>query len=1334
MPRTGVKIKNFFRNLKDKARTSVTIKKQSPFLYLALLFIIITGVLIRMSPVFRGPAIIKAFDPWVQYDSTRELIQRGLKNYLSWHDNTMWYPQGKDRWYLRPGLVFTAAAAYYILNFLGIHVSIYMTCYYLPAFMGGLTILAMYFFGKEVLDKRAGLLAAFFLAFNPGHMQRTMVGFFDNETIGVFSSIMTLLFFIKAVKSGKPTHAVIAGLFLGYLTMSWGGLTFILLLIPLASVVLILAGKFTPRLLVAYSGTIGTGVLISTMSTNFLTYDVIKSDMDYAVPIIVLVFMVAYYFFDRQKESRPAFYEGVWRFVKWAIVPVIVVGAIILWKWPDILPFNLSNRMTAIIDPLIRDQDHVVASVGEHMPSPWSVFYFNTLIPLFLVPVGIFFCFRRLREDDIVLVLFVLTLYYFTGSMIRIVLLFAPAAAIVGAYGLAMVLKHFGQLMKKDKAIRSRRRKRQVKNMMGVQEGIIVFAIVGILLVVQVNHAQSVSISQMSWSELVAGGSFHDWEEALTWMKENLPGTAVVVSWWDYGYWMNVIGNVTTVNDNATFNGTRMGLTGMAFMQTDELESAKIFRMLGADYVLVYFGHLLNGLGGDEGKWPWMLRICNDHTAEYKTMGLETYNWKTRQGQDMVFDEAEYINSTSGKYEDKWFQSQLVRLMFAYEPTELSGATNNLQYFYARELNGDGQQKQARTDDNGKTWKSHIPPNGQYDFKVFKKEFFSTNNLVKIFKLDYTALDSSVKVRNQTLGTDGYGSAVVENTGSKEVEIKNVSVSYRDVASGVEYSFEESTGNISRAFEGGSGVLAPGDSKSIWYYVNTTLTLEEDNEASVGVTVEAPGLDQSKYQFQNSSDDFKVTAPLSSSIEIVRSLSSSLSYNDMQTLEYKLYVRNTGERVTKLSNVTINGYDFSFTPENDDYVLIPGASARLLTVSHTVAPTPFESQEVEVRTVDGASDRNTFFNNSQGYRLTVGDDVRQLLPEHQALELTSHAKDSVPVDLQSSVVYTNGTAIISVKNTGDEEFGIAQVYLKTSDEYEGHEVSFEMLSGDYFLDPGESGTIIADNTGLSFEPNAHVDVLVTGRGSNGKIAASDGGVITAIEPGPSISILPLNGADLHYKSYAIANETLSYMVKNTGNTQVTLDKFTVNGTTLVLDKSEGTFEYGPSTGVLGLQQVAVFTADITGKLKLNMSTQVTIGVNVTGTGNETTWDTEALLLSYFGVDQTIIKVDPVNATVGTNLLAFGIASLSEVETTIDAILINGTHIDEVRYLDLALFTYQGTSTAVDSWTFAAQEASAKFVQVDLSAAIGLTVVAADQYDVTIISKEGHQVTFSVTAA
>ena len=38
----------------------------------------------------------------------------------------------------------------------------------------------------------------------------------------------------------------------------------------------------------------------------------------------------------------------------------------------------------------------------------------------------------------------------------------------------------------------------------------------------------------------------------LTWLKENTPEDAVIFSWWDYGYWIETVGERTTLVDNAT--------------------------------------------------------------------------------------------------------------------------------------------------------------------------------------------------------------------------------------------------------------------------------------------------------------------------------------------------------------------------------------------------------------------------------------------------------------------------------------------------------------------------------------------------------------------------------------------------------------------------------------------------------------------------------------------------------------------------------------------------------------------------------------------------------------
>ncbi|TXT59488.1 MAG: Oligosaccharyl transferase STT3 subunit, partial [Promethearchaeota archaeon] len=775
------------RNIKDRIRANLTVRTQNILFYTALLLIVFLSIFVRISTITSGTNLIKAFDPWIQYYNAEYLSTHSLFEYFNWHDIKSWYPEGYQRANLRPGLTFTVVIIYKVLASLGIPISLYNICFYFPAFMGGLTVLAMYFLGTEVLDRRCGLLAAFFLAFSPGHMGRTVAGFFDNETIGVFAVLMAFFFFLKAIRTGKISFSVLAGLFTGYLALSWGGYMFVYLIIPIVVLILILTKKYNEKIFIAFIGTEGTGLALAALEYNY-KFSELFSSIEVGGIVLIMVLLTLFHLIYTKRYEYPKFYNGLINTLKWGIIPGFLIAAVIVWVAPEMVPFGFGKRFQSILSPLVRDQLHLVASVAEHMPSSWSVYYNNILIPMMLIPLGVYFSFKRLEAPEIFLLLFTFTLFYFTGSMIRIVLLFAPAAALMGSYGLAHVLKIFGSFYGEEKSVVRRKRKRQLrgKQTIGNSEVLVVYFIISILCIVQVVHAGNTAVSQLRTSQLSPGDQIHDWEESLTWMKTNLDGTSVVVSWWDYGYWLTPIGNVTTVNDNNTHNSSRIGLTGMGFMQTNELYSAEIFKKLNADYVLVYFG-FWTGLGGDEGKWPWMVRICNDHYEKYKEMGLEKDNW----AEDSVFKENNYVNTSAGStvYREDWFQSQLVRLMFYGEPTSTDAASQgSLPYQFAQKVN-------SEKDDAGNLWVTHIPRNGLYDFKVFEPVYISKNHLVKLYKVDYTALESSFTIKEQNLNTEGYGTFRIHNTGENELQIADVLIN------GESYDFTMGIGKESQILE-----------------------------------------------------------------------------------------------------------------------------------------------------------------------------------------------------------------------------------------------------------------------------------------------------------------------------------------------------------------------------------------------------------------------------------------------------------------------------------------------------------------------------------------------------
>ncbi|MHA1674980.1 MAG: STT3 domain-containing protein [Promethearchaeota archaeon] len=1336
------KVKTWFTDTVDKIRTSVKIDLSAPFYYLALLVIFILAMLVRMSPVVQGTFLIKAFDPWYQYDSVKKLIDVGWYEWVNLKDYQFWYPEGVTRSNLRPGLLVTNALLYKFLIALGIEVTVFQVVFYFPVLMGGLTVLVVFFLGKEILDKRAGLFAAFFLAFSPGHMQRTVAGFFDNETIGIFAILLEFLFFIRATKKGKLSDGIFAGLSLGYLALSWGGLTFGYLIIPLIVGILILADKYDGRVFMAYTATIGVGVLINTLSPAF-NWQKDLTSMEIGVNLLFLVFLIAYHFIYMQKGTSK--YEQILTAIKWSLIPLAAVAAILLWIDPAWMPFNLGSRLQSIINPNIREEINLVASVGEHSPSPWSVFYYNSMIPVLLVIPGVYFALRRSNVEDILMIVFAISLFYFTGSMIRIVLLFAPAMAILGGYALSNILKFFGNLMK-DKPAITRRRKRQLSHTLGKSEGVIVYILIGILLFVQANQAIDMSVNQLGYSELISAGVFHDWEESFTWMDSNLDSSTVVVSWWDYGYWLTTIGNVTTVNDNGTWNQTRIGLTGMAMMQTDEQMSAEVFRALDADYVMVYFGHLLSGLGGDEGKWPWMLRICNDNTANYETMGnIPKDNWY-EGGVDTVFNEDYYVNETSGAYFPNWFDTTLVKLMFAEEIVTSAGLSDNSPYtsqYLASSLEGTSEAP-GRTDTYGNSWLDYDTVNGNYELQYFTPTYFSLNRMVKIFKVDYDALDSDFEIDDTYIDTNGLGYATVNNTGTSNLILQDLLVSDNVNDYAVNYTLEDE--NVP---------IAPGESRYVWFD-STEIDREQFNLGD-GYTIKMQmGLADSYtgYKFYGESISSTVKEPESTSIGIDK----STSYIEYKNGQYNahLTLQNLGLVPVKINDLEIANqyYNQSETSAllGRELMLAPDSSEEIeLTNLDLSLGTDFtEDALVSIHTVLGPSVQSIVSQSTKGYAIDLTPTILGDLPEamYRFDQNTYELVDTTPSEIYvnhntESYLLDNGTLHLKIENTGEEMFALQNVVAADS-LISDYEIMDELgtyvdptVGDNYqllFVDPGETRSIRA----IVPDVELNIPKLI------GVTASIDGDTISR----KSAYFVPRSATEkvsivneTHAQSFVFTDEVVRLTLKNICFDSITLDEVVLNGTeTISLNSSmvlNGSLTLAPD-------EIAIVEFDIT-SFAVNLTNSLDVQINLVGvpTGfNTATLDTllpsldEVFRINLPGIgDDYSHQEYDTYADLSREWINVVIEVENEQLLTIDSVMFSLTgDDDDYQYLDLSsgdveLLNVVGFDLVGDE----ADDTTIALYDLEINAnALGITLTLDEPVYIKIRTTAGYEATVSIT--
>jgi asparagine N-glycosylation enzyme membrane subunit Stt3 len=173
--------------------------------------------------------------------------------------------------------------------------------------------------------------------------------------------------------------------------------------------------------------------------------------------------------------------------------------------------------------------------------------------------------------------------------------------------------------------------------------------------------------------------------DALVWMKNNLPATTVICSWWDYGYWLTILGNVTSLADNATINSTQIGMIGRTYL-TNETQSVRILKEQfngpygSPTYILVFATFASTGqdygYGGDEGKWQWMARIANASRTVRELYTPEWPEWEYKEwGAGQQYNTFGYSNSTTGMFQWNALgqNTTIYKLMEYAKSAEISG-------------------------------------------------------------------------------------------------------------------------------------------------------------------------------------------------------------------------------------------------------------------------------------------------------------------------------------------------------------------------------------------------------------------------------------------------------------------------------------------------------------------------------------------------------------------------------------------------------------------------------------------------------------------------------------
>ena len=594
-----------FNRIPSLNRILRQIPKEDLLLTLCLAMIVGIAVTVRALPYNWGYQLSE-FDPYFHYDVAEYVVQNGFSSWSDWHTNRSWYPTGRDIGSTSfPGLPFSSALLYLVLTGIGVQTTVYNVCIAFPVLMAALTCIVLYYFGKDLGGPKVGLLAALFLALSPAYIGRTSLGFFDTENVGIFGILLVSLFYLRSLdeERGRITslaYSILAGLFLGYVFASWGASRYVMSLLALFTFVLVIAKRYSQRLLISYAALTVTSFLIA-VGVPKLGFRFVTEFESLAVIGVLLILLM--------KEVTSHLTAQNLRLIFIILFLVAIGSSAVVLSHFNIIHLPMTKFMS-VLNPFQRSVNPLVESVQEHRPATWSAFYYQFGLLVFLAPLGIFFAFQKISAKSLFIITFMLTALYFSASMIRLTIILAPALCVLGSLALVEVLRPFVNIVTQRTFTRRRRLS------LRVGRGFSAILIIGLFFLSFLPLLRGVdsgySPTTIASSSIPLRANIGDWSETLAWMKQNLPRDTVVASWWDYGYWIMVKGEKITLADNGTINTTQIAQIGRMFM-SNETQALTILKDYDVDYVTVFTTIALAQQGqilyGDEVKWRWMAKI-----------------------------------------------------------------------------------------------------------------------------------------------------------------------------------------------------------------------------------------------------------------------------------------------------------------------------------------------------------------------------------------------------------------------------------------------------------------------------------------------------------------------------------------------------------------------------------------------------------------------------------------------------------------------------------------------------------------------------------------------------
>ncbi|MCX5991625.1 MAG: oligosaccharyl transferase, archaeosortase A system-associated [Chloroflexi bacterium] len=508
---------------------------------------------------------------------------------------------------------------------------------YFPAILGALTVIPVYFIGKSLFNRWAGIVSAGLIAILPGEfLHRSTLGFTDHHVAEAFFTTTAMLFLILAIKNSKREqltlahfrhpnktsitrpmiYSLLAGVFLGIYLISWMGALLFVFILTIYFLIQFTIDHLRQKP-VDYLCLVG----VITLSTALVISAPINRDKLFlaslAIALIVPIALTTVSRLMSHRKLRPFYYPLALSGAGLAALGVLyaidsalfksMVDSLAIFSW-DIHTAN--SEMYPLLFP----------GGKFSFTLTWETFTTSSFLSLVALGLLVYVLVKKRGEaDKTLLIVWTLVILAATLAQFRYTYYLAVNVALLTGYLSWQILRSVGLQgrapesatklpLPKRKKVKAKPKKFRLSDVRIPARWVYVTltAIVLFFLVFFPNIGKA----RAKASQVPAGAPSDAWCEVLSWLRseENTPEpfgnpdfyyeryatlfeypeTAYgVTAWWDYGYWIVRIAH-RIPSDNPG-SGATLGRSEVAqlFVAQDEASASTLMDDLRSEYLII---------------------------------------------------------------------------------------------------------------------------------------------------------------------------------------------------------------------------------------------------------------------------------------------------------------------------------------------------------------------------------------------------------------------------------------------------------------------------------------------------------------------------------------------------------------------------------------------------------------------------------------------------------------------------------------------------------------------------------------------------------------------------